>query len=94
MTVVTVTGAVINRTRRIEGSVRTTSRSVAGQVYRATREGGAPYEGPYEVTPEFSAQTLPTKGKSMRDDVTVHAMPVSRTTNPQGGKTVYIGEVN
>ena len=42
MTVVTVTGAVINRTRRIEGSVRTTSRSVAGQVYRATREGGAP----------------------------------------------------
>lgn len=70
------------------------ARITTGTVQRAALPGGAPYEGPYEVTPEFSAQTLPTKGKSMRDDVTVHAIPVSRTTNPQGGKTVYIGEVN
>ena len=71
-----------------------TERQIDIEVFRVAHIGGEPYDGPYEVTPEFSAQTLPTKGKSMRDDVTVHAIPVSRTTNPQGGKTVYIGEVN
>ncbi|MBR1810241.1 MAG: hypothetical protein IJ766_01155 [Clostridia bacterium] len=67
------------------------SRRITATAYRATRDGGAPYEGAYEISPAFESQTLPTKGKSMTDDVTVEAIKVSRTTNASGGKTVYIG---
>ena len=52
-----------------------------------------PYTGDYDVTPAFGQQVLPTKHKTMTDDVTVRAIPISRTTNPAGGKTIYIGEV-
>ena len=52
-----------------------------------------PYTGDYDVTPKFSKTTLATKDKTMADDVTVRAIPVSRTTNPSGGKTIYIGEI-
>lgn len=51
------------------------------------------YDGDYEVEPRFDAQTLETKNKLLKDDVTVKAIHVSRTSNPQGGKTIYIGEV-
>ena len=50
-----------------------------------------PYTGEYEVTPTFDEQTLYTMGKTMSDDVTVHQIPVVRTTNPYGGQTVLIG---
>ncbi len=49
------------------------------------------YTGPYEVTPTFSDQTLDTDTKAMIDDVLVHEIPVTYTTNPYGGKTVLIG---
>ena len=72
---------------------RITTRTVGGNVVRAVIGGGIPYDGEYVVTPEFDEQTLHTRGRSMRDDVTIHAIPISRTINPQGGRTVYIGEV-
>lgn len=54
--------------------------------------GGMPYyTGEYEVVPTFEEQTLATADKTMANDVTVHAIEVSRTSNPAGGKTVYIG---
>ena len=53
--------------------------------------GGVPYPGEYEVTPRFSEQVLQTNGFVMRDDVTVHEIPVTETTNPYGGKTILIG---
>lgn len=49
------------------------------------------YEGEYEVFPRFAEQTLETEEKMMRHDVTVHEIPVTRTTNPHGGQTVVIG---
>ena len=49
------------------------------------------YEGEYDVTPSFNAQTLATKGLAMREDVTVHPIGVSITENLSGGNTVYIG---
>lgn len=49
------------------------------------------YTGSYEVTPRVYAQSLDTDGKLMDDDVTVHEIPVTRTSNPQGGQTVLIG---
>ena len=50
-----------------------------------------PYTGEYVVTPHFAVQTLATNGHQMLDDVTVLEIPVTRTTNPQGGQTVVIG---
>lgn len=52
---------------------------------------GDEYEGPYTVTPSFSEQTLATNQKLMLDNVTVYEIPVTRTSNPQGGLTVIIG---
>ena len=49
------------------------------------------YTGEYTVVPTFDAQTLQTKSKTMRDDVTVHSIPVSEVTNPQDGITLTIG---
>ena len=52
---------------------------------------GLPYSGKYNVIPDFEFQTLETKNRRLKDDVTVEAIRVSRTTNPSGGTTVYIG---
>ena len=48
------------------------------------------YEGTYEVTPTAGEQELQTRNKTMRDDVTVHAIPYHETTNEAGGYTVSI----
>lgn len=48
------------------------------------------YTGDYEVTPKLTDQTLPTKDKSMTDDVVVKEVPVARVSNPSGGKTCTI----
>lgn len=50
-----------------------------------------PYEGAYEVEPDFDGQVLPTRGLRMTDNLTVDAIPYSETSNPSGGITVYIG---
>lgn len=50
------------------------------------------YEGEYVVTPLAWEQTvLDTGGKLMYDDVTVLEIPYYRTSNPQGGDTIFIG---
>ena len=54
---------------------------------------GEEYTGPYTVKPDFSVQTLPTTDKTLRDDVTVEAIEVSRVSNQAGGTTVYIGGI-
>lgn len=52
-----------------------------------------PYDGPYEVDASFYyAKVLDTYGRVMGDDVTVKKIPVLEVSNPQGGKTVTIGE--
>lgn len=49
------------------------------------------YDGPYTAVPRFVNQVFDTMDKHMVDDFTVEAIEVSRTSNPSGGKTVYIG---
>lgn len=51
------------------------------------------YRGAYTVDPDFDGITLETRGKVMRDDVTVKPIEVARVSNTQGGKTVYIGGI-
>ena len=54
--------------------------------------GSSPwYKGEYVITPEIGAQTLPTKGTSMRENLTVKAIPYYEVSNTQNGKTVIIG---
>ena len=48
------------------------------------------YDGPYEVTPKVTAQTLHTAQKFMREDVYVRAIPYFDVSNPAGGNTIYI----
>lgn len=51
-----------------------------------------PYEGEYAVVPKFSmGVTLNTKGKAMKENVTVAAIPVTEVDNAAGGKTLIIG---
>lgn len=51
------------------------------------------YDGAYSATPKVTAQTLETRNKSMRNDVTVEAVPYSEVSNPQGGVTVNIAYI-
>lgn len=50
------------------------------------------YEGEYEVTPLVTHQTLPTKKKVMKDNLTIKEIPFFDVSNNAGGTTVYIGE--
>ena len=61
------------------------SLSISGRCHHET------YDGTYEVAPTFSRQTLNTYNKLMTDDLTVRPIEVSRTSNPQGGNTIFIG---
>ena len=49
------------------------------------------YNGPYVVEPDWEAQTLATRDKTMADNVTIEGIYVARVANSAGGKTVYIG---
>lgn len=62
-------------------------------AYKPSGGGGdiPEYAGEYEVTPRLNEQILPTQNTRMRDDVTVHEIPITRTSNPQDGLTVLIG---
>ena len=52
---------------------------------------GDMYDGAYQAIPTFEDQVFMTKNKTMRNDFEVVQIPVSRTANPQGGNTVFIG---
>lgn len=53
--------------------------------------GAEDYKGAYIITPNFDEQKLETKGLIMRNDVTIHAIPVESVSNSSGGKTIIIG---
>lgn len=69
---------------------QTDSLAVAVELGRPVYMGGEPYEGPYDVTPKVTAQTLPTAKKLMQEDVSVRAIPYFDVSNPAGGNTIYI----
>lgn len=52
----------------------------------------SPYQGEYETRSVFNETiTLPTKGKSLSDNITVQPIRVWRVFNDKGGITVIIG---
>jgi len=62
-------------------------------AFNSTIIEGDVYDGEYVAKPSFETQTLHTKNKVLTNDVTVNAIEVSRVSNLQGGKTVYIGGI-
>ena len=51
------------------------------------------YTGEISVTPlAWQTQILGTANKTLRDDITILEIPYSSVSNPQDGRTVYIGE--
>lgn len=74
----------------VQATVPNANVSIGGQIIYIPI--GDIYDGEYEVTPDFNTQTLETENKSMHDDVTVHPIPVHRTSNPYG-TTVFIGGI-
>lgn len=50
------------------------------------------YRGEYEITPKLYEDTvLFTSNLIMLNDMTIHEIPVTKTSNPYGGQTVLIG---
>lgn len=49
------------------------------------------YDGTYDVTPLNTAQTLPTRSKTMRDDVRIDMIPTREIPNAAGGVTFIVG---
>ena len=66
------------------------SPAMAVELGRPVYIGGDSYEGPYDVTPKVTAQTLPTAKKFMQEDVSFRAIPYFDVSNPAGGNTIYI----
>jgi hypothetical protein len=75
----------------LKGTVEARSPSYGVDVVSGVLIGGVPYEESYEVTPTMEEQVLQTRSKTMRDDVTVHSIPYTKTSNPSGGYTAIIG---
>lgn len=80
----------------LQAIIRAELRQTITAKVSAQIAGGAAHEtytGAYNVEPDFDGETLETKGKLMTDDVTVQPISVSRVSNQQGGRTVYIGGI-
>lgn len=62
----------------------TASVDVGVGVGTQTHRANNPYTGSYEVTPTAYEQSLPTSGKSMTRNVTIHKVPYYETSNESG----------
>ncbi len=49
------------------------------------------YDGAYDVTLLITAQRLPTRSKTMRDDVRIEMIPTREIPNAAGGVTFIVG---
>lgn len=86
---VSVHGSI--RPAQITGCIISAPR-ITGRVYIGQAGGQYPvYDGDYTAIPRPAAQTLPTEGKRMEQDVTVEGIPFFVTENPAKGNTIYIG---
>lgn len=77
---ITLTG-VINDVATLSGTI---------QEAAAYEPKGKLYDGKYSVIPDTDAVVLPTKDKTMREDIKVFAIPYWETSNDTG-TTVTIG---
>lgn len=62
-----------------------------GEYIKVVDRDAPIYTGATEVNPDFDGIVLGTAQKIVLTDITVNPIQVSRTSNPAGGTTVYIG---
>lgn len=74
----------------LKGTVEARSPSYTVGVTSGILLAGTMYDGAYEIVPTVDGEVVPTKSKTMRDDVTVHPIPYHATSNESGGTTVSI----
>lgn len=80
-------------TGRLKCTIHSTRPSLKGRIRIGRGSAAEIFDGDYTVKPQpYDSQTLDTKNKLMRDDVTVLAIPYFETSNLSDGLTVYIGE--
>lgn len=73
--------------------VRVTQQSAVRVDVTGTTVVGAPeYSGPYDITPLFTAQVLPTAKRLMQQDLTIKKIPQYEVDNDSSGYTLIIGE--
>lgn len=73
--------------------VRVAQQSAVRVDVTGTTVVGAPeYSGPYDITPLFSAQVLPTAKRLMQQDLTIKKIPQYEVANDSNGYTLIIGE--
>lgn len=49
------------------------------------------YDGEYQFVPKTTEMIIPTRQKSMKEDLTIFQIPYSEVSNPEGGSTITIG---
>lgn len=73
--------------------VRVAQQSAVSVRIAGTAVVSAPeYSGPYDITPLFTAQVLPTAKKLMQKDVTIRKIPQYEVSNDSSGYTLIIGD--
>ena len=73
--------------------VRVAQQSAVRVDVTVTTVVGAPeYSGPYDITPLFSAQVLPTAKRLMQQNLTIKKIPQYEVSNDSNGYTLIIGE--
>lgn len=73
--------------------VRVAQQSAVRVDVTGTTVVGAPeYSGPYDITPLFSAQVLPTAKRLMQQDLTIKKIPQYEVANDSSGYTLIIGD--
>lgn len=73
--------------------VRVAQQSAVSVRITGTTVVGAPeYSGPYDITPLFTAQVLPTAKRLMQQDLTIKKIPQYEVANDSSGYTLIIGE--
>lgn len=73
--------------------VRVAQQSAVSVRIAGTAAVSAPeYSGPYDITPLFTAQVLPTAKKLMQKDVTIRKIPQYEVSNDSSGYTLIIGD--
>lgn len=73
------------------GSISSQIGPISGSISSQIGPPVDPYEGDYVVIPKFVEQVLPTKNKTMQDDMVVKEIPTAEVSNPAGGLTLTIG---
>lgn len=87
----TIEGTVSTTVASTEGEVNTIAECLSGELTLPTSVPD--YTGEYDVNPNFVGTILSTAGKVLTQNVNVHPIQVEDVSNPQGGRTVYIGGI-